>query len=256
MPLRRPFVYVASLRRTGSTMLANLLSDPPKAYVFREPRFGLAEIRTPRENAKFFAPHGLDLIGTKRSLRKMERGAALARIAEFVEQCSAHFEQIGIKEITHTGWEDVSRLFPEMRVVVTVRDPRDIYLSLYHRRKELLQRGKLWFETQTLLPYLREQTDAIFGLMARHSHLVARYEDVCADESWIARIREFVASPVTGTGMLRAGADRGDLAKHGTTIDSTRVGLFRRETDEIARHNAMYLFEELADFAERFGYTP
>lgn len=254
MPLRRPFVYLASLRRTGSSLLANLLTDLPRSYVFREPRLGLGKLRIRPEAAQSFAPLGVDVLAVKKAMKALPREEALDRFAAFVEELSTRVEQIGIKEITHTGHEDVSRLFPAMRVVVTVRDVRDIYLSLYHRRKELLTRGKLWFETQTLLPYLREQADALAALQSRHDHLVVRYEDLCRDPSLVDSVRRFVDSPVSGEGNLRGGADRKDLSKHGAAIDSTRVGLFAQETDEVARHNATYLFEEMAEFNARYGY--
>ena len=32
------------------------------------------------------------------------------------------------------------------------------------------------------------------------------------------------------------------------------VGVFAQETDEVARHNAAYVFEQMRDYAERFGY--
>lgn len=254
MPLRRPFVYLASLRRTGSSLLANLLTDLPRSYIFREPRIGLGKLRIRPDAAQAFAPTGVDVIAAKKAMRDLPRDAALERFAALIEELAPHVEQLGIKEITHTGHEDVSRIFPAMRVVVTVRDVRDIYLSLYHRRKELLTRGKLWFETQTLLPYLREQAEALAALQSRHDHLVIRYEDLCTDPSLVEKVREFVASPVTGEGNLRGGADRKDLSKHGGAIDRTRVGLFAQETDEIARHNATYLFEEMADYNRRYGY--
>lgn len=254
MPLRRPFVYIASLRRTGSTMLANLLTELPRAYVFREPRIGLGKLRVRPDVANSFSGFGVDLIAVKKAMRDLPREEALERFAAFIEELSPHVEQLGIKEITHDGHEDLSRLFPEMRVVVTVRDVRDIYLSLYHRRKELLTRGKLWFETQTLLPYLREQSDALFRLMSHHDHLVVRYEDLCRDSSLLDQVRAFVDSPVAGLGSLEAGADRRDLSKHGAAIDATRVGLFQHETDDVARHNATYLFEEMEDYNARFGY--
>ena len=38
--------------------------------------------------------------------------------------------QIGVKEIRHAGWENYIRQFPDLKVVMSGRNPRDIYLSL------------------------------------------------------------------------------------------------------------------------------
>ncbi len=54
---------------------------------------------------------------------------------ELVPRLSAVVEQIGVKEIHHAGWQDYPAHFPEIRVILTARDPRDIYVSLYHRVK-------------------------------------------------------------------------------------------------------------------------
>ncbi len=236
-------------------MLGELLSAPPAGFIFHEPRIGIGKLRIDPAIAPTFAAFGIDIVAIKKEMRDLEPLAGLTRFKRLVDDLAPHIEQIGVKEITHTGAVDVSKVFPDMRVVVTVRDPRDIYLSLYHRRKELLSRGKLWFETKTLLPYLREQTSEIFGLMERHAHTVVRYEDVCNDPSLLDRVREFVGSPVHGVGLLGTRGDSNDRGKHGKEIDATRVALHSRESDEVARHNAQYIFEEMGDYAERFGYA-
>jgi hypothetical protein len=253
MPLRRPFVYLASLRRTGSTMLAQLLSKPPVAFIFREPRLGLGKLRVKETLEPVFMPYGVELMALKAAMRDLPRERAQRKFLDFAEQISPFVEQIGIKEIQHEGAESVSAMFPDMKVVVTVRDPRDIYLSLYHRRKELLTRNRLWFETASLVPYLKREWEAIRGLMDRHDHLVVRYEDLCEDPTTIERIRRFVDSPVEGGGLLGTSRRR-DLAKHGGDVATTRVRVYQHERDEVARHNAEFVLSELADYARRFGY--
>lgn len=255
MPLRRPFVYIASLRRTGSTMIAQLLSKPPVAFIFREPRLGLGKLRVRPEFASIFASCGVDLLTVKRRMRDLPIDQAFDAFLEFVEQVAPKTKQLGIKEITHTGWEEVSKRFADMKVIVTVRDPRDIYLSLYERRRNLLHRGKLWFETHTLLPYLRTEYANMCALMERHEHMIVRYEDLCSDPRELERVREFVRSPVKGRGLLGTGEGRSDIKKHGSEIDASRVRVFEQIDDEVARHNAAYVFEQMRDYAERFGYA-
>lgn len=252
--MRKPFLYICSLRRTGSTMLAELLSDLPACFVFREPRLVKGRLRAKKELIPLFDAVGIDIIGVKRAMRQLDRPAALAHFKAFVEGSAAKVAQFGIKEIYHSGFETISELFPDMKVIVTARDPRDIFLSLYHRRKKIEKRGKRWFDPDVLLEYLRAEFERQKAMIARHAHLKVRYEDFCSSPETLESIRVFAECESRGTGLL--GKTYGyDFQKHSIAVDASRTELWKRETDEIALHNAAYVFEGMREYAEYWGYT-
>ena len=151
----RPFIYIASLQRTGSTVLSEALTLPPHSFIFREPRMGIGrfELRGGGEDALTFMNYGIDLLGFKsrwtpsvgtsligRLRRKWSRYKRRSFVLEafkneLVPQFASCLAQIGVKEIRHEGWRGYLANFPEMRVILTGRDPRDIFTSLYYRWK-------------------------------------------------------------------------------------------------------------------------
>jgi hypothetical protein len=57
---------------------------------------------------------------------------------EVLPKLLENFEQIGFKEIRNERWRNYLKHFPNMKIILNGRDPRDIYVSLYHR----VQKGK------------------------------------------------------------------------------------------------------------------
>ena len=49
---------------------------------------------------------------------------------------ASYVSQVGVKEIHHDGWRKYIQYFPEMKILLTGRDPRDIYISLFYRVKK------------------------------------------------------------------------------------------------------------------------
>ena len=58
---RSPFVYIATLRRTGSTILAGALTHLPYAFIFREPRFADGKLGLKPEDIELFRAKDIDL---------------------------------------------------------------------------------------------------------------------------------------------------------------------------------------------------
>ena len=132
----RPFIYIASLRRTGSTVLSEALTLFPYCFILREPRFGENRFAIKPGDLERFANYGIDIIGMKKRWLDNKRGSFIEAFKyELVPQLSSCLIQIGVKEIRHEGWREWFHHFPEMRILLTGRDPRDIYISLYYRVK-------------------------------------------------------------------------------------------------------------------------
>jgi len=41
--MEKPFIYIAALPRSGSTVLSEFLTQLPQAFIFHEPRFASGE---------------------------------------------------------------------------------------------------------------------------------------------------------------------------------------------------------------------
>lgn len=139
--MEHPFVYIASLRRTGSTVLAEALTRLPYSFIFPEPQLCRGRFKIREENAALFEEghddisafqrrHGRSswlsaikarLTGTNPSLVDAFKRELLPRLTDCVMQ-------IGVKEIHHEGWRNYTASFPDTRIVLTARDPRDIYI--------------------------------------------------------------------------------------------------------------------------------
>jgi hypothetical protein len=49
--------------------------------------------------------------------------------------CAQAVCQVGIKEIYHEHWQRLFEVIPNIKVIITCRDPRDIYISLIEMRR-------------------------------------------------------------------------------------------------------------------------
>jgi hypothetical protein len=237
-------------------MMAELLSDPPTCFVFREPRLPLGRfiLRKSGEPKAALAPLGLDLTPVAHRMAESDPDEALRIFRTFWEECEGKVGQLGVKEIMHEGWERVSAAFPDMKVVVTVRDPRDVFLSMWHKRDRLARRGRRWMEPEVLAEDVNRESRHLEAIAARHEHIVVRYEDLCRDPEWIERVRRFTGNEVTGLGLLgRTSSWNADA--HGVTLGTSRVGLWQRESDPEARAWSEQARRLMAPYARAWGYA-
>lgn len=57
-----PFIYIASLMRTGSNVLIEALTQIPYAFVFREPHLGKNYFRLKQDDVARFGQRGQKLV--------------------------------------------------------------------------------------------------------------------------------------------------------------------------------------------------
>lgn len=252
----RPFVYVASLRRSGSTLVAEALTDVPRSLILQEPRLSIGRLSS--VSAAMLSSAGVDVTAFCAAHEGARTSIVGAFKDEVVPELSARIEQIGVKEIQNVGWAAYQDAFDDVRVVVTVRDPRDIYVSLAHRRaRGLGWRGR--FTPRSVARHLNEQAAMQLEMLETANATVARYEDVCADPSVIDGIRTFVDSPVTGTAGIGAflrdnPKRRSEHELHGDTVSARQVGRWRAEPDDRLRREAARCASLMTAFCARWGY--
>lgn len=240
--MSKPFIYVAALRRTGSTLLSEALTLPPYSYVFREPRLPLGRFHPKPNDVAYFEEHGVDLGGSFEDV--------LPGLMKVVRQ-------IGVKEIHHRGWETVHEFFPDMRVVLTGRDPRDIYISM-HEKHVSRDRRLGWdgpFTPDRVAEELREDFRRQVAMAERTECLKVRYEDFCTDPAVFEQVKTFVGSDIPGVGAI------GELSRqehnrrvHGGRVSELRVERWKTETDDEIVGGAQRTRDLMSDYCEFWGY--
>lgn len=254
----RPIVVIAAVRSTGSTLLSEMLTELPRAFVFREPGlFGGRLVLKDADLDRLLA-HGIDLRGVT---QRRDRGDPVQRARAFREQVAASAldvaEQVGIKEIRYFGGThtlDVLDELGDVRVVVLARDPRDIYISLAHKAQNgRVARVPGEFGPAAMLAEYRRDLAPQAALMDAVACLPVRYEDLCRDPAVIAEVRRFVGSPVTGDGEVGSFKPQ-HRELHGPAPTSLRVARHATEPDERIVAEAVEFARGLGDYCERWGY--
>lgn len=240
-------------------MLSEALTQRPHGFVFREPRLAEDRFVIRKADAELFAEHGIDLEGFVDDWDRGRDGSLLAAFARnLLPRLQKRAAQIGVKEISHAGWRRYLETFPEMKIVLTARDPRDIYISLWHR----VQGGKLWrgdFTPERVAATLDEEFRHQLDMKDTTTCLRVRYEDLCLHPETFDVIKHFVGSPIPRIGEVGAfnasnprRADEFEL--HGDQITAQRVGRWRREAPE-RRALAQRTFDLMGDYCDFWGYS-
>ncbi|GAB4519461.1 MAG: hypothetical protein Tsb0013_23300 [Phycisphaerales bacterium] len=250
-------------------MLSELLTDPPRSFIFREPGIARGRYELHPDDIDALRPFGgrpgeFKLRWSRWLRRRVARNAPSRFVRAFRDELIApladHIEQLGVKEIAHEGWQRYADAFPDMRVIVLGRDPRDIYLSMLDRRRKGV--GQLKGETLTprraaelLLPEFEHQLE----MAERLPTLNITYERLCTDPSAFDDIRTHVDSPQDRPGdagrFNEANPQRRDEAAiHHGTLTNKRTDRWRRVDDEQTRDACEQLFEHMRAYAEYWGY--
>lgn len=271
--LEKPFIYIASLRRTGSTVLAEALTSFPTSFVFREPELCQGRFNLRPGDASLFARFDVDLPAFQRryagrtisrAIRSRVAGRLPSLVAPFksevLQKLRSVVSQVGVKEIRHLGWESYLEHFPETRIVLTGRDPRDIYISLHHRVRQGkgTWRGALTPKAvaEDLLAEFQHQVD----MAERTQSMRVKYEDLCVDPGVIERVRRFVESPLSDVGVIGGFSAtnphrREEYDLHADRITDQRVRRWASETDSALLRAANEVFARMGNYRDFWEYA-
>ena len=254
--MEKPFIYIAALRRTGSKVLSEALSLHPYSFIFLEPRFGSGAFKIKNAEVEIFAKYGIDLLAFQDQISKVNRKLSVEYFKnELMPKLLQVFSQIGIKEIHHKYWKSVYNTFPDMKIVLTARDPRDIYLSLYHksieRNKEIRVEGG--FTPQNLVLNLKEDFEYQMEMFNTTRCLKVKYEDFCTDRMVYEQVKAFVESDIPAIGMV-GHLSKQDHLIHGYEVTDKRVYRWKCETNRQLLLEAQEVFDNLKDYCRFWGY--
>ena len=250
----RPFILIAAVRRTGSTMLAEALSELPKAFVFREPKLFRGRVSL-KEGDLAMLPCAIDVVPEDREVSPA-LDAALRFRETVVRPLSRSVEQIGIKEIRYgPRWPEVLDVLGEVapvKVVALGRDPRDQFLSLAYRARTRRVPLRGTFGPAAIAEDIEREFVRQRELIAATGALTVRYEDLCRDPAVLERIRRFVDSPV-GAGSIGA-FETDEHVLHDGRVSELRVNRWEREPDAGLLSQAAEVMRRLGSYCRYWGY--
>ncbi|PID56921.1 sulfotransferase [candidate division KSB3 bacterium] len=261
-----PFIYIAGLRRTGTTVLSEALTLAPYSWIFREPQLSNRRIFIPKESdKKFFSYRGVDLNVFQEKISAIRYGSRTTYFRNVVlPKLLKLFFQIGIKEIHHRYWKNLYNAFPKMKVILTGRDPRDIYISLYYRNKSRKQPVKLdgpfcpEIVAENLLQEFQYQKEMY--TFKKLDCLKVRYEDFCTNQNIVyARIKKFVDSPIPDIGMIGWFNSKNpkritEYKLHRDAITRKKVCFWRSIFEPKLVEASQTVFELLSEYCEFWHY--
>jgi hypothetical protein len=216
----RPDFYMASIGRSGSTLLCNWLTRIPDQLVFNEPFFCRPQnSRLLKIQLRNFGMPTSDDEWEPREESADERFSRL--MATRLEG-----RRWGFKEVLSEEHTRVLDRFAPAKVLITVRNIVDVALSFFekHRTQGNLER----FSDEWVAAYCAEETRGILRFQhlldaRRVPYRVIRYEDVIRSQETLKCVEQFLGW--NGGGDTAAGLvdfDRGfEVERHGRTISGT-----------------------------------
>ena len=266
------FIYIAALPRTGSTLLSELLTDLPHSFIFHEPHLGKNYFALQPIDQNYLEKYEIDVADflkfrlpaafiyrRLRSWGYRQDYMMKAFKNQLLPQLQATIQQIGVKEIKHTGWQNYVQHFPNMKVIMLGRDPHDLYLSMYRK----WQRGSMvWqgdFTPKTVAAQLEHEFQMQLSLKKETDTLCVRYEDLCNDTSIVKQIKTFVNSPIPELGKIGAfisshpkRAIEHDV--HKGSITNKRIGGWQYEKDVKLLADIQEFSSLMTQYREFWGY--
>ena len=252
--LPREHVFLLGFPRSGTTLLEQVLATHPDVVTLEE--------RETLEDAVLeylLPPHGLAALAEagEADIRRL-RDAYWRRVARYGAEVSGRVF-IDKMPIASVYLPVIARLFPEARILLARRDPRDVAFSCFRRRFGM---NPIMYQFTTL-----EGTAAYFdAVMALSTACVARlplilrlvrYESLVADfDSEVRDICRFI-----GLDWRDSLKDFASRAREGdiNTPSSNQVarGLYREGAGQWRRYapELAGVLPILEPWVERFGYT-
>lgn len=207
-PTSRPWVYIAAMGRSGSTMLANLLHDPPARVMLMEPNL-LSP--TPSDELRWQLREVFGAEGRSQGHPQSQPDLSALDGSD----------KWGLKEVRADLHESVIRQLDPVHIVVLLRDPVAASLSLYEKGEVDGDLARLpWLESR-----MSEPLRVLPRVAAHPRAVVTTYERLVQGTETRAALAEHLDWPLTGDvsrGLERWGRSR-EVALHGGKVTSHRA---------------------------------
>lgn len=255
-------VAVMGPMRTGTTLVADLLTVRGKSLVFSEPdlfsgydRVLCGRMRDLAHNVGLGTPTDLPGVG------EFERN--IDHFDETFIEALGKLDFWGYKYVNPVGWRHLFRLYRPRKLVLCVRDLRAVTVSAL----ELCNRMRLVFHDGT---HRRDEAwvfsriaYTVHEMMAMRAipHMVLRYEDLVSDPATLDKLRDYVGMDELGKDRFnlmieRASRSQWEMRKHGNSgeISDKALDRFDREPEGPVRNMAERVWRLLGEYNVAFGY--
>ncbi len=254
----QPFIFIAAMPRSGSTLLCGILTRKPEIIILSEPAFQRGEYREldqysvipgfcPQKVKSFEGNPAKMLMGFKDKL---------------LPQISKFYERAGVKECFLDNWKEYLKIFSKIKFIVLVRDPRDILLSTLDFGDHVSWHRQMWADqaTDSIAERYYRTWQFQKEIMASQDYLAVRYEDLCLSEASLNRVTDYcglspsafkeAVSAVTGSYPYRLW----EIEKHNGRLGSESVFRYRREKNVARLKRAHEFAEKFRDYSRHWGY--
>ncbi|MBX3385410.1 MAG: sulfotransferase [Phycisphaeraceae bacterium] len=245
-------LLIVGVGRAGTTLLANLLTSPPRSLVLIEPgitRGGVdAPLREQFNRAGLTLPD--DAFDASRQPDSLQRFLRLLPAME-------RFEKWGVKEVNPAGLDALMHTFRPLRHLLAVRDLRFVAVSglrkLHTARRA--DQNELW-----LLDRLAAGAQTVLRLahsLPADAARVVRYEDLVASDTERQDIARWLDWPMDGdpTRCLDLFGRESEVAKHDGRVTDRSLQSGESDWSIDERVFARSLIDRVPGFQERFGYA-
>lgn len=253
-------LLVYGLMRSGTTLVCDLLTVPPRSLVFNEPM-----LQAPWRKRRAAEIHGtakaFGLAVGDSPPTEEDFGSLAGYFSQVLEPQLRDLELWGFKETFFYRCAETLELHRPDRLILCVRDLQDITLSsldLITGSKLVFTGTRLLRDEAWLLSRLTYDVRELLALRAR-PHLTLRYEELVGDGEALRRLARYVGLDRTGDGSLHReltlrGTRARELEKHGAGLSRRAVARHRSERDPRALALARHVARALPLYAETFGY--
>jgi hypothetical protein len=250
LTMKYPFIFISSLMRSGSTLVQEIFTEIPYSFIFHEPKLHSNLFNVNNKHLSEILKLGINIKSILKppSLRKFKD--------EVIPMLEKYIMQIGIKEIINTNWENYIEIFPNTKVILLGRDPRDLYISIYEWKSRARRISQLQPKTMNMLKDQMKNQPLIFK---NASTLKVKYEDLCLNkEETILKMKEFVKSPIPKSGKVGGflssfSKRKNEYIKHGDEITTNSIGRWRNEEKRLVKQ-ANRFFNDVSDYCDFWGY--
>lgn len=258
-PNPRRLALLGGHPRTGTTLLEQILAAHPALAAFDEPMAfpdEVADKLAPINATSALTAEGLDRLPAGQRVYFRERYfKSLVR-----EPLAAGTEVLLDKNPSPTGWLPVwLRIFPELRVIVALRDPRDVVVSCYFQNLRLNATNANFLSLERTAAHYADLMDAWLRVreLGGLEWLETRYEDVVANaEAEGRRATEFLGLAWHPQQAAFQETNRGKFVFSPTYNEATRP-IYRRAVGRWKNYEAALapVQEKLAPYCRAFGYA-
>ena len=248
---RRLDLYLAAMGRSGSTLLCDLYSRCPTHWLMSEPwitrgSYGVGQLERIRR-------FGFDVADEEWYAKRSEE-SDLDRFWRVYGEIVRRLEFFGAKEVRCEFHDEYYRVMRPRKVLVLVRDIRDVIISLIEKTEIEKKEG---YDSAFVSQYLRNNCRGLmefYSLVRGEDVEVLKYEEFSTSEERRAQTDRFFGhgsvEKVPETGNLSARP--WEIERHGLTVTDRSVNRFERESniDWLGVYNEIGECREYNEFFE------